>query len=341
MSANNSTDIIVRGPILQEREENYPDPSTLPLPAQEKRLSEDLLLCECKVPLQMARYVEQHTRELIIRFIAMLGPKGIAKKDLLQLMTPCDQSTIFRITKKLEKDRVIKIERRGQRTSYFIVQANKEVNASIGAAILSRVAIPKIFDGYRQVLEKFTPIDYLEQTLFDFSNSIGAFITYVLLQSMNPYNKLLFTKYNTRNKQEKLVREWIHNAISAVFISRSLLELKRMLYRTLRDHQYLSNSFKVDVNFTLTNPIIKNKDIATKINKAYGRLYPQIYTNLENILTNLPKKIKSERSYDRGTIEKWNSCIHEYGPVSNNHPLFSYPVRQCKKCLDYKRESLE
>jgi hypothetical protein len=40
MSANNSADIIVKGPILQEREDGYPDPCTLPLPSQEPRIAE-------------------------------------------------------------------------------------------------------------------------------------------------------------------------------------------------------------------------------------------------------------------------------------------------------------
>jgi hypothetical protein len=39
MTTNNSADIIIKGPILQEREENYPDPSTLPLPSQEPRIA--------------------------------------------------------------------------------------------------------------------------------------------------------------------------------------------------------------------------------------------------------------------------------------------------------------
>ena len=45
MSTNNSADIIVKGPVLQEREETYPDPSILPLPTQEQRLS-DVTLSE-------------------------------------------------------------------------------------------------------------------------------------------------------------------------------------------------------------------------------------------------------------------------------------------------------
>ena len=41
MSAYNSTDIIVKGSIFQEREEDYPDPTTLPSPAQEPRIKEE------------------------------------------------------------------------------------------------------------------------------------------------------------------------------------------------------------------------------------------------------------------------------------------------------------
>ena len=75
MSANNSADIIVRGPILQEREENYPDPSTLPLPTQEQRLS-DVTLSE----LVPGKYVSTSARVVYLRTIEKqdaLGTKVI------------------------------------------------------------------------------------------------------------------------------------------------------------------------------------------------------------------------------------------------------------------------
>ena len=62
MSTNNSADIIVKGPILQEREDNYPDPSTLPLPKQEQRLS-DVTLSE----LIPGKYISTAARVVYLR----------------------------------------------------------------------------------------------------------------------------------------------------------------------------------------------------------------------------------------------------------------------------------
>ena len=48
---NNSTDIIVKGPTLQEREEeDYPDPTALPLPTQEPRVTEEEVTLSELVP---------------------------------------------------------------------------------------------------------------------------------------------------------------------------------------------------------------------------------------------------------------------------------------------------
>jgi hypothetical protein len=75
MSSNNSTDIIVKGPILREREENYPDPSTLPLPSQEPRIAE-VTLSE----LVPGKYVSATARVVYLRTIEKqdaLGTKVI------------------------------------------------------------------------------------------------------------------------------------------------------------------------------------------------------------------------------------------------------------------------
>jgi hypothetical protein len=75
MSTNNSADIIVKGPILQEREDNYPDPSTLPLPSQEPRVAEVTLS-----DLNPGKYVSTTARVVYLRTIEKqdaLGTKVI------------------------------------------------------------------------------------------------------------------------------------------------------------------------------------------------------------------------------------------------------------------------
>src|SRR5215207_453232 len=76
MSTNNSTDIITKGPILQEREEDYPDPNTLPSSAQEARITEEVTLSE----LIPGKYVSTTARVVSLRAIEKqdaLGKKMI------------------------------------------------------------------------------------------------------------------------------------------------------------------------------------------------------------------------------------------------------------------------
>src|SRR5215207_9440527 len=77
MSANNnSADIITKGPILQEREEDYPDPNTLPSSTQEARITEEVTLSE----LIPGRYVSTTARVVYLRAIEKqdaLGSKMI------------------------------------------------------------------------------------------------------------------------------------------------------------------------------------------------------------------------------------------------------------------------
>src|SRR5215216_509972 len=75
---NNSTDIIIKGPILQEREEeDYPDPSTLPQPTQEPRIKEEEVTLSELIP---GKYVSTTARVVYLRAIEKqdaLGAKMI------------------------------------------------------------------------------------------------------------------------------------------------------------------------------------------------------------------------------------------------------------------------
>src|SRR5919109_4628104 len=77
-SNNNSTDIIVKGSILQEREEeDYPDPNTLPLPTQEPTIIEGQVTLSELVP---GKYVSSTARVVYLRAIEKqdsLGTKMI------------------------------------------------------------------------------------------------------------------------------------------------------------------------------------------------------------------------------------------------------------------------
>jgi hypothetical protein len=64
---NNSTNIIVKGSILRERdEEDYPDPNTLPLPSQEPRIKEEEVTLSELIP---GKYVSTTARIVFLRAI--------------------------------------------------------------------------------------------------------------------------------------------------------------------------------------------------------------------------------------------------------------------------------
>jgi hypothetical protein len=76
VNTNNSTNIIVKGSIFQEREEDYPDPNTLPSPTQEPRITEEVTLSE----LTPGKYVSTNARVVFLRAIEKqdsLGTKMI------------------------------------------------------------------------------------------------------------------------------------------------------------------------------------------------------------------------------------------------------------------------
>src|SRR5919109_1864379 len=77
-SNNNSTDMIVKGSIFQEREEeDYPDPNTLPSPTQEPRVKEEKVTLSELIP---GKYVSTTARVVYLRAIEKqdaLGTKMI------------------------------------------------------------------------------------------------------------------------------------------------------------------------------------------------------------------------------------------------------------------------
>ena len=111
------------------------------------------------------------------------------------------------------------------------------------------------------------------------------------LNLMNPHNRLLSPSGKEKvEEQEILTREWIIMGYLPLFYHVVCLSSRICCFKALSGHNYVSDSFEAKINFTMKDPIIKNKKVAHKISKAFARLYPDMYTTLENILKDLPKK---------------------------------------------------
>jgi hypothetical protein len=249
-------------------------------------------------------FLKSDVKDLILSIIITLGGKdGISKKDLLLNTSELlDQSTIYRITKVLEQENKIKIIRKGQRTKYVAKKASIEVNAALGGRILISQA-SKLFvhhSSHHTVLKNFTKKDYVEATLDEFSNVMGALITFVFIHGMNPENKLLVAYDEV--EQKRLVKEWLNSALSPYLTSRMFWQFRLLLYRTLSSHHHIPKGFESTIDFTLKKPLV-DKAIAKKLISAFERLYPTISKNLDDIMNSLSKKIQLEKEFEKGILK--------------------------------------
>ena len=111
------------------------------------------------------------------------------------------------------------------------------------------------------VLRKFTKKDYVEETLDEFSNIMGALITFVFIHGMNPENKLLVAPDEV--EQKRLAKEWLNSALSSYLMSRMFWQFRLLLYRTLSSHQHIPKGFESTIDFTMKKPLV-DKAIAKK-----------------------------------------------------------------------------
>jgi hypothetical protein len=109
----------------------------------------------------------------------------------------------------------------GKHGRYFQI-VNVYQNTILAASIFSKAAISKLnlenASTYSEDYFSFKSGEEsgLEKALFEFSNKIGAFITYVLIQAMNPRNEDIIRSEEKDLDRDALVQEWTKNAILTI-----------------------------------------------------------------------------------------------------------------------------
>jgi DNA-binding MarR family transcriptional regulator len=308
--------------------------------------------------LYLGRYFSgiKSAESQIINAIALAGNDGISKSNLL-LNTSIDQSTAYRITQKLEKQGNIQIIRKGQRTSYRLL-SDLRVDIAYGASILGRSAIqeligknaPVIYDEIYDTVtkesknefvtvvnknttcfqSKFKTKDVIEEAIFSFSNRIGAYVTYVLISGMDPDNK--FLESASEKERDRLVREWINNALSPAIISRLLWQFNDLIYSSVDMNQTTGKGKENEMNrhhHVLTSSVTK------RLYRKFAKVYPSINERLVKITNDLTLNAKLEREYEDQIVKQWETCKeHEFGAPTQT--LFGYG-KQCTKCYKIER----
>ena len=308
-------------------------------------------------------YLIESAEEIILNTIILAGKEGISKKDLLQIVYSLDQSTVYRNTEKLEKKSLIKIIRKGQRTKYIALN-NSRRNVGLGAYLLGKrfvgdysllgkegLVLSKYvqeyptsidFTTYTRFIEpKFNTNAALEKTIFEYSNQVGAFITYLFIHAMNAenINALLLLQNGLRkdtqseNQMRFVTEEWIRNSICS-----NVIQMLWKFSRMIKPYGYIPDILTEEglKKRKHLGPYLLEEKYTTELLKAFSHIYPRLYHELETLRIALPKGIRSYKEFEQSIqdkIDRQNKCDHEFDrPKVRDDNRRKIMVKSCSKC---------
>jgi predicted transcriptional regulator len=157
----------------------------------------------------------------------------------------------------------------------------------------------------------------LMRTMFEFMNSLGAFITYILIQALNPENKYLRDlKYVKKEIRDVTVQYWVKISMDAV-LRKLLPKFKdsiRMELNSLQGDD--EDPFGPFIDFGMSVPQFQvKKEVIDELLQAFSRLYPLMFSELENLRKKLPIYIylyKEHKEYLKYQEPNQKKCKHDF-----------------------------
>ena len=304
------------------------------------------------------RYLEPYTTEKensILEAIRDYGIKGGILHNQLAQIVDLDRKSLRRYTQHLMKDR--KIRREGLHGKYFPTEESykdpllkatvfgddfrfklldEKKDLVLCNQIIEDFVLNKIVDCttyttlYRPM---FTTEDKVERTLFEFSNRVGAFITYTLIQAMSPENNKM--SLSTRG-QDEIVKKWVQNSISRIlpFLAKNFNEF---VFRAIDQYPHGYDEY---VTFMEKSPkFVLDESTINRLSIAFGRLYPRLGYEFDKMIMNLPAALENYKRFieDMREKRKWQQiCEHVYKEPATM-TLYGYYGKQCSKCHYIKR----
>jgi hypothetical protein len=186
------------------------------------------------------------------------------------------------------------------------------------------------FTGYRRYYEpKFAKTDRVERKLFEISNRIGAYVTFILIQAMNPDNH-----NNTIPSVEadKAAEEWVRTAISQILSSSLLNYFRDSIYKATNRYPI---GYKAQSEYFEQHPRFRlDRDILDQILPAFNDIYPLLGLELEETMKVLPKALdiyKQNLENSHKISQQQKSCDHDWIKKEVEIGINRY-FKYCVKC---------
>jgi predicted transcriptional regulator len=224
----------------------------------------------------------------------------------------------------------------------------------VTANILGEAVASHMLEGYKsfpidspyfnnKITNDISPLDH---ALLIFSNGIGAIITYLLIQSMNPSFDIPGRDAKSGKDKDINVNRWFIDAISA--LRDILLPLFKQYISCpliLSNKNYANEDGTIDlygfgIDFLkqiLSPSYIYDEKYAARLNASLFRTYPDVYSYLDWVKSRLPVGVfweTNHREYEK--ISQWyqKKCRHKYTLPSNKSLSTKYKnnLLHCSRC---------
>jgi predicted transcriptional regulator len=286
--------------------------------------------------------------EKIMKAIIGNSDHGISHLQLAGIIG-IDRKNLTSYTKRLMSKELIKRGKGKQGKYYPATKAYR--GTTITADVFSKAAAGLILANedfsvdspFFRLIESGKALQY---ALFDFSNKLGAIITYLLIQAMNPSNKIMG---DTKNDEEKdlNVQRWLDDAMSPLLPA--LLPLFKgaisvHLESNYGDYFNDDGSVNLDkvgedfLSFGYDRPLYTLKEeFISELMTAFSKSYPSITNELEKIRSQVPKVVAQKKShweYMSDCLKQQKLCKHDYKlPLDKSWSAKSNnKILHCRKC---------
>ncbi len=307
--------------------------------------------------LRQARsnYLKKHFEEKekgIFEIIQASGIKGGISHNRLAFVADLDRKALRPYTKSLIKKGLVK---KGEGLHGKYLPAQESYKDPLLSATLfgedfrwkmlqkedlittTKVQDYPVFVDYFGIYSKyfeprFTSKHRIERMIFEFSNRIGAFITYSLIQAMNPVNN---DSTLPPRDQDRIAKEWVRKAIEAV-MPYLVSQFRDSIYKGIDKYP---SGYKAGVWYMKQGPkFVFEEKIVNRLLKAFDNLYPLIGQLFKETIKDLPRLLELHKKELENMYQRWEeqqACQHNYGKPTMT--IFGYYGKQCSKCHYIKK----
>jgi hypothetical protein len=235
---------------------------------------------------------------MILRIISSTYGKGISIKELTEktktklpskgkLPNGLTRQTVSSLLKELISDgKVFKVKNK-----YYKEDLYRDDGWSIFGRYLGGLLRDKRFYGFPQdhisqmhLSDAFSNSDNAKESIFEFANLIGAFVAYLLIESMRPTRTLLPIPFRVEKAEN-----FIETALNPAGLLTTFLSV-------------LPDSYRKDVSLGVQ----MNEKSVNELSNAYKKIYPSFSEFIEE------KYLEHFQNFYVHELEEYNYCQHKW-----------------------------